>query len=174
MLRTDVNERTRTQMVVSTVQHLTFLNAREEGRCLHSLCITLLILLRFVATTHTRGDIMRPDQASQIVETAATIWPNVKDTDATCRAWFLALSKTDFYDATDAIGILSRTRKTVHVSDIVKTAEQVRRDLVRSLPPTPEPPDELADDPAAYIQWRKTARERQLWHARIERHAVAV
>lgn len=115
---------------------------------------------------------MRPDQASQIVETAATIWPSVKDTDATSRAWFLALSKTDFYDAMDAIGLLARTRKTVHVSDIVKCAEQVRRDLVRSLPPAPDPPDDLADDPRLYIQWKKVARERQLWQARIERHSV--
>jgi hypothetical protein len=122
----------------------------------------------------TKGHIMNPTDASRIVELAATIWPNVKDTTHTREAWFLALSKTNLYDALDAVGELARVRKTVHVSDVVKRAAQVRDRLLRSLPPIPTPPVELADDPAAETLWMKTARERQLYAARLERHAIAV
>jgi hypothetical protein len=57
---------------------------------------------------------------------------------------------------------------------VVKRAAQVRDRLLRSLPPIPTPPVELADDPAAETLWMKTARERQLYAARLERHAIAV
>lgn len=109
---------------------------------------------------------MIPAHATQVCETAATIWPNIKVSDQTCRAWFLALADTNFYDAQTAIGNLARHRKTIHVSDIVREADRVKSELLRSLPPAPEPPSELADDPRAFIQWQRTARERQLWAAR--------
>lgn len=115
---------------------------------------------------------MNPADAGTIVELAATIWPNVKDTPRTHEAWALALAHTNFYDASEAIGSLSRERKTVHVSDIVKRATSVRDALLRSLPPIPDPPVELADNLAAEVQWIRTARERQLHQARLERQAV--
>jgi hypothetical protein len=115
---------------------------------------------------------MSPKDASRIVELAATIWPNVKDDQRTREAWFLALAKTNLYDALDAVGSLARDRKTVHVSDVVKRAASIRESLLRSLPPVPDPPVELADDPAAEILWMRTARERQLHTARMARQAV--
>lgn len=115
---------------------------------------------------------MNPAEAARIVETASAIWSNVKNTTATCEAWFLALARTDLYDALDAVGELARTRKTVHVSDVVKRADDIRDRLLRSLPPVPFPPPELADDPQTYNQWIRTARERQLHEARLQMHAV--
>jgi hypothetical protein len=115
---------------------------------------------------------MSPTQAAHIVSLAATIWPNVKDTDLTRDAWFLALAHTNFYDALDAIGSLARERKSVHVSDVVRAADRVRRDLLRSLPPVPDPPVELADDIQAENHWLRVARERQLSELRLSRHAV--
>lgn len=117
---------------------------------------------------------VNPEQAARIVETASVIWTTVKDTAPTREAWFLALAHTNFYDALDAVGSLARERKTIHVSDVVKRAERIRLSLVRSLPPVPNPPVELADDPQAETHWLKVARERQLSQARMERHAVAV
>lgn len=115
---------------------------------------------------------MNPAEASRVVELSASIWTNVKDTTSTCEAWFLALARTDLYDALDAVGELARTRKSVHVSDVVKRAATVRDRLLRSLPPVPLPPPELADDPQTYNQWIRTARERQLAEARLQLHAV--
>lgn len=117
---------------------------------------------------------MSPADAARIVEIAANIWPTVKDTTVTRESWFLALANTNLYDALDAIGGLAGTRKTIHVSDVVKAAERVRQTLIRGLPPTPLPPVELADDFAAEALWLRTARERQLHAVRAERHAVAV
>lgn len=115
---------------------------------------------------------MSPTQAAQIVETAAAIWSNVRDNTVTREAWFLALAKTDFYDALDAVGALAGERKTVHVSDIVKRAARIRALLLRDLPPLPAPPVELADDWEAETLWLRTARERQLHVARQHRHSV--
>jgi hypothetical protein len=112
---------------------------------------------------------MSPIEAARIVQLAASVWPRIKTDKTTCEVWFLALSRTDFYDAQDAIGELARERKTIHVSDIVKRAARIRSDLLRSLPPMPEPPVELADDGAAYIAWQKTATERALFAARRAR-----
>lgn len=117
---------------------------------------------------------MSPTEAARVVELAATIWPNIRDNTHTREAWFLALARTNLYDALDAVGILAGTNKRVHVSDVVKRAAQIRNSLLRSLPPIPNPPVELADDPQAEILWMQTARERQLHQARLERHAVAV
>lgn len=122
--------------------------------------------------TSLEGQMMNPPDAGTIVELAATIWPNVKDTPRTRQAWALALAHTDFYDATEAVASLARQRKTVHVSDVVKRAAQIRESLLRSLPPIPDPPVELADDLAAEVQWLRTARERQLYEARMARNAV--
>lgn len=119
-----------------------------------------------------RAHKMSPNEAARIVELAATIWPNVKDDQLTREGWFLALSQTNLYDALDAVGSLARTRKSVHVSDVVKTAARIRDQLLRSLPPVPDPPVELADDPASEILWMQTARERQLHTARMARQAV--
>lgn len=113
---------------------------------------------------------MRPIDAAQIVELAAATWPNVKNTQATCDAWALALAHTNLYDALDAVGELAGTRRTIHVSDVVKRAETVRVRLTRELPPAPLPPVELADDPRAEQHWMKCARERQLNLLRAERH----
>jgi hypothetical protein len=121
-----------------------------------------------------KAETMTPQEASQLVELASTIWANVKNTPGTCEAWSLALAQTNFYDAKDAIGSLARERKTIHVSDIVKRAASMREALLRSLPPIPDPPVELADNLQAEVQWIRTARERQLHQARLERHAVAV
>ena len=118
------------------------------------------------------GTRMNPDESAQIVELAAAVWVNVKDTTNTRDAWFLALAHTNFYDAKDAVGSLARERKTVHVSDVVKRATRVRDSLLRSLPPVPAPPVELADDFQAEQLWLRVARERQLSQARLERHAV--
>ena len=115
---------------------------------------------------------MNPDDAARIVELASTVWPNVKDTQHTREAWFLALSRTNLYDALEAVGSLARDRKTVHVSDVVKRAASIRESLLRSLPPVPDPPVELADDPQAEILWIRTARERQLHQARMLRQSV--
>jgi hypothetical protein len=115
---------------------------------------------------------MNPAEAGQIVELAASVWAGVKDTPQTRDAWFLALTRTNFYDAKDAIGSLARERKTVHVSDVVKRAARVREALSRSLPPLPDPPVELADNPAAEIHWLRVARERQLSQARMQRESV--
>jgi hypothetical protein len=115
---------------------------------------------------------MNPDEATQIVQLATAVWGNVKDTPQTRDAWFLALTRTNFYDAKDAIGSLARERKTVHVSDVVKRAARVREALSRSLPPLPDPPIELADNPAAEIHWLRVARERQYAQARMERDSV--
>lgn len=115
---------------------------------------------------------MSPLEAHRVVELAATVWPNVKDDRVTKEGWFLALSRTNLYDALDAIGSLARTNKRVHVSDVVKRAAQIRNELLRSLPPVPDPPVELADDPQAEMLWMRTARERQLYQARLERQAV--
>lgn len=115
---------------------------------------------------------MTPAEAARVVELAASIWTNVKDTTATREAWFLALAHTNLYDALDAVGELARTRKTVHVSDVVKKADAIRDRLLRSLPPVPLPPADLADDPQTYNLWMRTARERQLHEARLERHAI--
>lgn len=115
---------------------------------------------------------MNPTDAGTIVELAATIWPNVRNTPATRNAWALALADTNFYDVSDALGSLARERKTVHVSDIVKRAVVMRENLLRSLPPIPDPPVELADNLAAEVQWMRTARERQLHTARMARQAV--
>lgn len=120
----------------------------------------------------TKGTHMNPTEASRVVELASTIWGNVKDNTHTREAWFLALARTDLYDALDAVGSLARTRKTIHVSDIVKQADRIRDALVRSLPPAPLPPADLADDPQTYNLWMRTARERQLHQARLTRHAV--
>lgn len=117
---------------------------------------------------------MTPAEASRVVELSATVWSNVRDNPSTREAWFLALAHTNLYDALDAVGSLARERKTVHVSDVVKRAERIRLSLVRSLPPVPNPPVELADDPAAEIHWLRVARERQLSVARMERQSVAV
>lgn len=115
---------------------------------------------------------MNPTEAARVVEMAANIWPNVRDTTTTREAWFLALSQTNLYDALDAVGSLARDRKSVHVSDVVKRAASIRESLLRSLPPVPDPPVELADDPAAEVLWMRTARERQLHTARMARQAV--
>lgn len=115
---------------------------------------------------------MNPAEAGTIVELASAVWAGVKDTEQTREAWFLALSHTNFYDAKDALGSLARERKTVHVSDVVKRAAALREALLRSLPPLPSPPVELADDPRAETLWLRTARERQLFAARLERDAV--
>lgn len=115
---------------------------------------------------------MNPQDSAQIVELAATLWPNVHDTPKTRDAWALALAHTNLYDAKDALGSLARERKTVHVSDVVKRAASIRESLLRSLPPIPDPPVELADNLAAEVQWLRTARERQLHQARMERNAV--
>lgn len=117
---------------------------------------------------------MNPQDSARIVELASTIWTNVHDSQNTRDAWFLALAKTNLYDALDAVGELAGTRKTIHVSDVVKRAAYVRDRLTRSLPPLPTPPVELADDFEAEQVWLRTARERQLHAARQERHAVAV
>lgn len=119
-----------------------------------------------------RAHKMSPTDANRILELAASIWPNVRDNTHTREAWFLALSKTNLYDALDAVGSLARDRKTVHVSDVVKRAAAIRESLIRSLPPTPDPPVELADDPQAEILWIRTARERQLHEARMLRQSV--
>jgi hypothetical protein len=115
---------------------------------------------------------MSPLEAARIVELASTVWGNVKNTQTVCEAWFLALAHTNFYDAKDAIGSLARERKTVHVSDVVRAADRVRRDLLRSLPPVPDPPVELADDIQAENHWLRVARDRQLSELRLSRHAV--
>lgn len=115
---------------------------------------------------------MTPADAARILELAASIWPNVRDNTHTREAWYLALSKTNLYDALDAVGSLARDRKTVHVSDVVKRAAAIRESLLRSLPPIPDPPVELADDPQAEILWIRTARERQLHDARMLRQSV--
>lgn len=117
---------------------------------------------------------MRPMDAATIVELAAATWPNIKNTQATRDAWTLALTRTNLYDALDAIGELAGEKRTIHVSDIVKRAARIRENLLRTLPPLPEPPVELADDPRAEILWVQTARERALHHARSQRHPVAV
>ena len=116
---------------------------------------------------------MSPEESARIVELASSVWP-VKDNEPTRDAWFLALSRTNFYDAMDAVGELARERKTVHVSDVVKRAERVRAVLVRSLGPVPDPPADLADDPRAYILWEQTARERMLNRNRADRHRESV
>lgn len=115
---------------------------------------------------------MNPAEAGRIVELASSVWSNVKNDTRTSEAWFLALAHTNFYDAMDAIGSLGRERKTVHVSDVVKRAERIRLSLIRSLPPVPDPPVELADDPQAENLWLRTARERQLHSARMARQSV--
>lgn len=117
---------------------------------------------------------MTPADAARVVELAATLWTNVKDNQPTRDAWFLALSQTDLYDALDAVGELARTHKSIHVSDVVKRAAHIREGLLRTLPPIPDPPVELADNPKAEVQWMRTARERQLHAARRRRHPVAV
>lgn len=122
--------------------------------------------------THIGGPIMNPAEAGDIVELASSVWGNVKDNAQTREAWFLALAHTNFYDAKDAIGSLARERKSVHVSDVVKRAARVRSDLMRTLPPLPAPPVELADDPQAETLWLRVARERQLAQARLVRDAV--
>lgn len=122
--------------------------------------------------TRWKAEMMTPQEVADLVELSTSIWGNIKNTPRTCEAWFLALSGTNFYDAKDAIGSLARERKTVHVSDIVKRAAQVREALLRSLPPIPDPPVELADNLAAEVQWLRTARERQLYEARVQRQAV--
>lgn len=119
-----------------------------------------------------RAHKMSPLDAHRVVELASTIWPNVKTDKVTKDGWFLALSQTNLYDALDAVGSLARSNKSVHVSDVVKRAAQIRDQLIRSLPPIPDPPVELADDPQAEMLWMRTARERQLHAARLERHAV--
>lgn len=115
---------------------------------------------------------MTPAEASDLLDLASSVWPNVRNTEHTREAWFLALSHTNFYDAKDAIGTLARERKTIHVSDIARAAERIRAALLRSLPPVPTPPVELADDFEAEQLWLRAARERQLHAARAERHAV--
>lgn len=114
---------------------------------------------------------MNANDAHRIVELAASIWPT-KDDEPTRTAWSLALSRTNFYDAQDAIGELAGERRTIHVCDVVKRADRIRAELVRSLPALPEPPMELADDPRACILWTQTARERKLSQLRQERHMV--
>lgn len=116
---------------------------------------------------------MTPAEASRIVDLASSVWTNVRDDTRTREAWFLALAHTNLYDALDAVGSLARERKTVHVSDVVKRAERIRLSLVRSLPPVPNPPVELADDPQAETLWLRTARERQLYQARLDRYGVS-
>lgn len=113
---------------------------------------------------------MNPAEASRLVELASSIWTNVRDNTVTREAWFLALTTTNYYDALDAVGSLARERKSIHVSDVVKRAERIRLSLVRSLPPVPNPPVELADDPQAETHWLRVARERQLSEARMRRH----
>lgn len=115
---------------------------------------------------------MNPEQSGRVVEIAATIWSNVRDNTVTREGWFLALAKTDFYDALDAIGALAGERKSIHVSDVVKRAARIRSLLLRDLPPLPSPPVELADDWEAETQWLKTCRERQLHAVRQHRHSV--
>lgn len=134
-------------------------------------------LLRLLVTLvhkmrKTEGPTMNPADANRILELAASIWPNVRDTLHSREAWYLALAKTNLYDALDAVGSLARDRKTVHVSDVVKRAAAIRESLLRSLPPIPDPPVELADDPQAEILWIRTARERQLHDARMLRQSV--
>lgn len=128
------------------------------------------ILLVWIASR--KAQTMTPAEASRVVELSASIWTTLKDTTTTREAWFLALAHTNFYDAMDAVGSLARERKTVHVSDVVKRAERVRLSLVRSLPPVPNPPVELADDPQAETYWLRVARERQLSQARMQRQSV--
>lgn len=124
------------------------------------------------ATQRARKELqMNPTESARIVELAASIWP-VRDNDLTRDAWFLALSRTNFYDAMDAIGELAREKKTVHVSDIAKRAERIRATMVASLPPAPDAPSDLADDPRLFILWQKTARERQLNEVRMRKHSV--
>lgn len=116
---------------------------------------------------------MKPADAAHIVELAATIWPrSVKNTTATRESWTLALRHTNLYDAQDAVGSLAGERSTIHVSAIVKRAAAIRAALIRDLPPTPNAPVELADDPEAYNLWGRTARERQLHAARAARRSV--
>lgn len=115
---------------------------------------------------------MSPEQAARVVETAAAIWSNVRDTTVTREGWFLALAKTDFYDAMDAVGALAGERKSIHVSDVVKRAARIRSLLLRGLPPLPLPPVELADDFEAEALWLRVARDRQLAAARQDRHSV--
>lgn len=138
---------------------------------MNSVWVNLWICHRMIVwLTHERAETMTPQEASDLVELSASIWGNIRNTSRTCEAWFLALAHTNFYDAKDAIGSLARERKTVHVSDVVKRAERIRDALVRSLPPVPDPPVELADDPQAENVWLRTARERQLHDARMHRH----
>lgn len=138
---------------------------------MNSVWVNLWICHRlFVWLTHERVEPMNPAEASRVVETAAAVWTNVRDTTAVREAWFLALAHTNFYDALDAIGSLARTQKSAHVSDVVKRAAKIRENLLRSLPPVPDPPVELADDPAAENLWLRTARERQLHEARLRNH----
>lgn len=137
----------------------------------HSLWVNLCkSATMMVWLTHRKAEPMTPEEASRVVELSASIWTNVKDTTSTREAWFLALAHTNLYDALDAVGELARTRKTVHVSDVVKRADTVRDRLLRSLPPVPLPPPDLADDPQTYNLWIKTARERQLHEARMRNH----
>lgn len=121
-----------------------------------------------------KAQTMTPAEASRVLELSASIWTNVKDNPQTREAWFLALAHTNLYDALDAVGSLARSVKSVHVSDVVKRAARIRDELIRTLPPIPNPPVELADDPAAETHWMRVARERQLSQARLERHAIAV
>lgn len=127
-----------------------------------------------LAKPTARGKVttMKPLEVAGIVELAAQLWSNVKDTQPTRDAWFLALSRTNYYDALDALGSLAGEKRTIHVSDVVKRAARIRSEIVRSLPPLPDPPRELADNPQAFIQWSKTYRERQLHQARLERHLI--
>lgn len=114
---------------------------------------------------------MNANDADRITELASSVWP-VKNDEPTRQVWALALARTNFYDAQDAVGQLASERKTIHVSDVVKRAERIRADLVRSLPVLPDPPVELADDPAASILWTQTVRERKLNQLRMERCKV--
>lgn len=140
---------------------------------LHRLWGNLLIWHTMIVwLTARKAETMTPAEASRIVDLASSVWTNVRDDTRTREAWFLALAHTNLYDALDAVGSLARERKTVHVSDVVKRAERIRLSLVRSLPPVPNPPVELADDPQAETLWLRTARERQLYTARMERQSV--
>lgn len=97
---------------------------------------------------------MNLHETIRLCELIRAISPTQQFTDETPAVWAPLLADVRQTDAIDAVKRLAQRQRFFAAADIITEVKRVRRDRLERTP-IPEPPSELADDPAAYVTWAR-------------------
>jgi hypothetical protein len=103
-------------------------------------------------------------EATDLARIVAELCPTQKFTARTGVAWSMVLHDIPYAQAEAAVirvyrelGDDKQWNRTIDADDIFREVRRRRRELIDAQLETLSPPDELRDDPVAYVEWLREA-----------------